>query len=515
MDLRHKRGWMAAALVLVVVVLLAGCSGQEPAGGGNKDAAAGGGGGEQKEASANKPELKFLKVYTNIDYNHYPVADYIEEASGYAIQYDALPQEHASEKLNLIMASGSNYDLVDATNAQDFFTFAENGALTDLTPLIDEFGPHIREAISDESFASASVDGKIYGIPTLNISYVRTGLLIRTDWLEQVGLPMPQTLDEFTAVLRAFREQDPGGNGAQNIPFTMSGTPLIDNVAGAFGLFVDGGAQWSEVDGELVHAANHPALPDYLQYVRMLYEEGLLDAEFATNKGSTAAEKFTSGRAGVLVAGWSSIPGYDEALQKVQPDATYQFLLPMEGADGQKGFLKHGGINKITFVPKSAAHPEDAVKAVNALLEPETFKEMFIGTEGETYTVEDGAYLPIEPAFFDQRGSSNAFVIGMDEDVFETYWQARLRKNQAMYDNYRIVNEVPEEQRVFNPLAFAPYLPQLAASNNQLNSVVRDALIQMVVDGVTDKGIADMQSAWKAAGGEAVAAEINEWYTSR
>ncbi|WP_168120230.1 extracellular solute-binding protein [Paenibacillus sp. HB172176] len=511
-----RRNWISAVLVLMLAmaVMAAGCSNGNDSntnsGGKNGNATgatSNASGGKQEE----KPTLKLLRVYMAVDYNTYPVNTFLEEKTDYKLQNDMLPQEKPSDKLNLIMASGSDYDLVDAQNKQDFFNLAQNGALTDLTPLIDEYGPNIKEAISQESLDGASLDGKIYGIPTLNVSYVRSGLLIRTDWLEKVGKKMPTTLDEFVDVLKAFKDQDPGGNGKNNIALTMDSTGLLDNVMGAFGIY----GHWNDMGDSVLSIANHPQLKAYATFMRKLYDEGLLDNEFATNKSATSAEKFTSGRAGVILAGWSSIPGFDEALKKNAPNATYEFIPPMQGPDGQSGLTKIGGFNKITFIPKSSKHAEDAIKLVNAMLEKDTFKELFIGEEGVTYKVEDGNYMPIAPAFFDERGNANSFVIGMDEANFVTYWQARLQKSKPMFDNYLIINNIPEEQIHQDPLSFSPYLPQYSNDSANLASAVTENLIKMIVDGVTDDAIADLQKAWKAAGGEAVSKEINDWFSSK
>lgn len=522
MLLGRKSFLLAMVLVLFMFAVLAGCGGgnaNEPAAKPADEKAAGSATNtntskEDPPKEEPKPALKYLKGYGNFDFNNYPVGTFIGDATGYKVQYDVLPQEQASEKLNLVMASGADYDLVDSA-IQDFFTFAENGALLDLTSLIEQYGPNIQRAIKPESLASTSVDGKIYGIPTQNVSYVKAGLLVRTDWLDKVGLSMPATLDEFTAMLQAFKDKDPGGNGAQNIPLTIAGSPLIDNVSGAFGLYADAGTQWSEVDGGLVNVANHPGLKDYTTYLRTLYQQGLLDKEFATNKAATAAEKFTSGRAGVLLSNWSSIPGYDEAIKKNFPDASYAFIPPLAGENGAKGFLKIGGLNKVTFVPKMAKNPEHAIRLIDALLDEHVFKDLYIGKEGETFKMDNGTYLPIEPAFFDQRGYSNNFVIGVDEYNFADYWQARLRKSDAMYENFKIINSVPEADQHMYPLAFAPYMPLFAEKNNQLNNIVSDNLIQMIVDGVSDDSVAKLQNAWNAAGGEAVTKEVNDWFSSK
>ncbi|WP_068782999.1 extracellular solute-binding protein [Paenibacillus phocaensis] len=499
----RKKGFAAAVMLLLVFsVLLAGCGGGGGGGGNNEGGNA---------AAEDKPTLKLLRTYMADDYNSYPVNQFLEEATGYKLQNDMLPQENPDDKLNLIMASNSDYDLVDAMNKQVYFNFAQNGALTDLTPLIDQYGPNIKKAISPKSFAGVTVDGKIYGIPTLNVSYVRAGLLIRTDWLEKVGKQMPTTLDEFVDVLKAFKDQDPGGNGANNIPMTIDAIGMLDNLTGAYGIF----GSWTDVDGKLVNVVDHPGLKDYITFIRDLYDQGLIDKEFATNKSATAAEKFTSGRAGIYLTIWSSIPSFDEALQKNVPGATYQFIPPLKGPNGQSGFTEIGGFNKITFVPKSAKHPEDAIKLVNAMLDPNTFKEMFIGKEGETYTMENGNYMPIDPAFFEDRAQSNGFVIGMDEANFVQYWQARLQKSKPMFDNYKIINSVPRDQIHMDPLAFVSYLPKYSANSVKLDTLVNDGLIKMIVDGVSDNAIADLQKAWRDAGGQDVQKEVNDWYASQ
>ncbi|WP_040718829.1 extracellular solute-binding protein [Paenibacillus daejeonensis] len=507
-----RRKWQAAMITLILTTtsVLAACSGQnDPAA--TKSVAESSAPAGSEETSEKKPTLKALRNYMQDDYNQYPVNRYVEEKTGYKVNNDMLPQEKPSDKLNLIMASGTDYDFIDAMNKQDFFNFAQNGALTDLTPLIEEYGLNIKQAISEESLSGATVDGKIYGIPTLNVSYVSSGLLIRTDWLEKVGKEMPTTLDEFMDVLQAFKDQDPGGNGKNNIPFTMDSSGLIDNIMGAFGIY----GHWNVRDGKIENVTSHPNLKNYTTFIRSLYEQGLLDKEFATNKSATSAEKFTSGRAGVLWTRWSSIPGYDEALKKNVPDAAYQFIPPMTGPNGLSGFAEVGGFNKITFVPKSSKHAEDVVKMINALLEPEVFKGLFIGEEGVDYQVDHGNYIPIEPSFTNTRGQANNFVIGMDEANFVTYWQARLQKSKPMFDNFKIVNNIPKEQVHQDPLAFSPFLPKYSASSDKLGTAVNDNLIKMIVDGVSDEGIASMQRAWVGAGGEEVLQEINDWYVNK
>ena len=55
-------------------------------------------------------------------------------------------------------------------------------------------------------------ENRIYVIPQV-LEYGRNGAMIRQDWLDNLGLEMPTTQEAFVEVLRAFKNDDPNGNG--------------------------------------------------------------------------------------------------------------------------------------------------------------------------------------------------------------------------------------------------------------------------------------------------------------
>ena len=131
----------------------------------------------------------------------------------------------------------------------------------------------------------------------LKVSGSATMLVVRTDLLEKIGISKtPETLDEFADMLREIKNADVDGNGMQNVPLTLTATAEIPGLYGAFGIT----HTWNEVNGKLVNRFVDPRYKDYLLYVKSLYDEGLLDKEFPTNKNNTVQEKFTSGRAAVM-----------------------------------------------------------------------------------------------------------------------------------------------------------------------------------------------------------------------
>ncbi|CAM3191846.1 extracellular solute-binding protein [Paenibacillus lupini] len=466
------------------------------------------------DSNANLPTLKRLDVFQGEDYANYPVAKLLEEKTGYKVQYDMLPQDNPAQKLNLLMASGEPYDIVTSYIDMALYSdYAKKGALIDLTPLIDQFGPNIKTAISQQSMDALKVDGKLYGIPNIITYPVGTGILIRTDWLDKVGMKMPTTTDEFQAVLQAFKDKDPGGNGSQDVPFTIKGDlPMIDDLVGAFGM----PNPWNDVDGQLVPRVLDPSFPDYANYVAGLYAGGLLDKEFVVNKDATAKEKFSSGKAGAIAIHWADIPGVSDALTKAVPDAKFTYLPALKGPNGKSGFGANKGFDRLSFIPKSAKNPEDAIKWINASLESNTFKELAIGVEGTHYTVDNGAYMPILPIFNDERNLANNYMVGTDEANYPQYWQARVHKNPVMFEAFDTLNnKTADSDKILNELSVAPYLENYSKNNLKLETMSGDYTVKLIAGGEKIDGLADFQKKFNAEGGEASAKEVNAWYTSK
>ena len=96
------------------------------------------------ETTKTKPVLKELLLYNKIDYNTMQLAKDLATKSGYAVKYDMLPATGDVDKLNLLMSSGADYDIINLNSPGDIDRYIKSGLLTDLTPLIEEYGPNIK-----------------------------------------------------------------------------------------------------------------------------------------------------------------------------------------------------------------------------------------------------------------------------------------------------------------------------------------------------------------------------------
>lgn len=502
-----QRKWLSVLLSVALMLGLAACN---TGGGQQGDTSTAPG----QEANATKPKLKVLYPSQPEDYNTYPVAAVLEERTGYKVQYDMLPADNPQDKLNIVIASGEEYDAiaVRGTSADKalFADYAVRGALTDLTPLIDEYGPNIKKALSEVTLDALTIDGKIYGIGNRTMEFVGGGLLIRQDWLDQLGLPLPTTVDEFVYVLEQFQEKDPGGNGGQNIPFSILGTdPFPANISGAFGLT----NAWNEVDGELLPRALAPTLEDYVAFMNDLFQRKLLDNDFVINKVANLKEKLTNGQAGVIPTTWAEVTPLVEAIKKNHPEAKLAFIPTLQGADGQMGLSAASGFDRITMIPKSAKHKEDIIKWIDAMLEEETFKLVVLGEEGKHYTYENEAYVPINPIFTDERNRANNFLIGLDEEKYPIYWQARVRKDPVMFEAYEFLNmKQPEEAAQRDALRLAPYLPEFSKNSQSLDTLSNDTMVNLIFGSTSAGSLESFRQRFNAEGGEATVQEVNNWY---
>lgn len=523
-----NRKWIVSvlALLLAVSVVAAGCGGKNEAQNAGSNASTEPPASSSASASASsdvketpKPNLKALLTYTaNTDLNTYPVAKMLEEKTGYKVSYDMLPADKPEDKLNLIMASGEAYDYINTAGSSVFRSlfveYARRGALVDLTPLIDQYGDNIKAVMSQTTLDALRVDNKIYAIPSPTISVVNNTLAIRQDWLDQLGLKLPTTTDEFVAVLKAFKEKAPGGAGT--IPFSVDGSNADTmgintvNLIGAFGM-PNG---WNETGGKLVPRPLGPSFKAYLEFAVSLYRDGLLDKEFAVNKRENLKEKFTSGKVGVIPMNWAEVPGITDALVKNQPDAKIAFIQPLKGPDGKAGLGRTAGFDSLTYVPKSSKNPEDAVKWINAKLDKDIHKNLSIGEEGVDFTEKDGAYIPILPKFNEDRNWASKYMSGYDEKLYPVYWQARVRKDDRLFAAYANMNtEIADELKIPDLMGYIPPTLTTYSQNNQkLITMINDFMIKAII---TDGGIGGLDAfiqQYNTSGGADSVNEVDGWY---
>ncbi|WP_080833527.1 extracellular solute-binding protein [Cohnella massiliensis] len=491
--------------VPVLAVAVAACGGNEPEGQGAGSSSPSASGGASSPSS--KPELRVLMQYSAFDPNQEYTAKVITEKTGYPVNYEMLPAENADEALNLLVLNEEPYDVMKL-NAAQFYNLASSGALEPLDDLVQQLGPNIRQAIAPASWESAKIDGKIYGIPETGAGIaISEELVVRQDWLDELGLSMPTNTDELYEVLKAFKEKK------NVIPLTGSKdaiSSLLGDIAATFGVTTD----WTDVNGTLVHQVETQGMRDFLTYMNKLYSEGLLDIELPLNTNAKAIEKFSGGQAAMFKIAWYNSPATINALTENFPDARVSLVPFLKDKEGKATVYAQSGTTWYAVVPKFAKNKEDAIKFLDAKLQKDVFIELAIGKEGVHHEVKDGAYYPILPAFNDDLNNASAFMTGVDETNYPAYWQARVRKDPILQSYFEKIQANAEGLIVTDPLALAPPIPEVAKNKLNLMQLQLDYMINFIAGTEPMSNYDAFLERWREQGGAEMTEGANNWYKS-
>lgn len=497
--MRKKSALLAALLGLTMVV--SGCGG-----GGAKPESPGAAPTEPPKTEEGSKDIVMLMQYGLFDPAKELTAKYINEKTGYNVKYEMLPAENADEKLNLLVANKENIDVMKLNSAQ-FFNLATSGALEPIDELVAAHGSNINKAIKPDSWGSATIDGKKYAIPETGAGVsIGEGLVVRQDWMDELGLKTPTTPDELYNVLKTIKEK-------KNItPMTGSKDALFGDfgVAAAHGVLTD----WKEVDGKLMHRAELPEMKEYLAFMNKLYKEGLVDAELPINTAQKAIEKFTSGKAAVYKLAWWNAGTAIAALEKNFPDAKVSVIPFLKGKDGKAIVGVDTKTSWFIAIPKASKNKEEAMKFLNAKLEPETFKGIAIGEEGVHHELKDDKYYPILPKFNDELGNASAFITGVDEEKYPIYWQARVRKDPVLQSYFETYLKNAEGLVVLDPLSKAPPIDAVAKNTLKLRKLLDDNILKFISGSEPLENYDAFLEQWRAEGGADMVKEANEWYQS-
>ena len=464
------------------------------------------------ETTKAKPVLKELLLYNKIDYNTMQLAKDLSAKSGYTVKYDMLPATGAVDKLNLLMSSGADYDIINLNSPGDIDRYIKSGLLTDLTPLIEQYGPNIKESMTQRTLDRTMVDNKKYVVSSMGVYYNWDGPAFRTDLVEKMKTKIPTTTEEFKTFLQLVKDTDPAGVGKdKNLVWTIKG-PKNYVVMGAFGL----AQQYVAENGKVVDKYAGQEMKDYLAYMADLYKNGLIDKEFAVSGGSSFMEKFTQGRSVVATLEWGE-SGYKTALEtikKTSPNVKIDYMTSLKGKDGKQGITWDEGVPEGTvFIPKTSKNAVEAIKYINWTLEKSNNLYLNLGTEGVDYkNVATGGYEPIQPAYEEDRAVSILFNLGgREQDVKKEIFNARLGRKPMQKEAYLKINTIPEKQKVM-PILFNKAIDAKTKNAAKLDKMISDEMTKVIMGGATVASWGDFYKTVLSQGGDDILKEMNVEY---
>lgn len=211
----------------------------------------------------------------------------MEERTNIHWDISTASQAELSEKRGLSFNSGEYYDVYikSGISATEAFQYGSQGILIPLNDLIDQYMPNLKALLDEQDLWNqiTSADGNIYALPQLNGQELAApAVYINQKWLDNLGMKLPTTQDEFLDVLRAFVKDDPNGDGANDEYGIYCPSGAVEYTLPLFGVAMDYSTYSMYDNGNAVFVPTSDVYHDFLAFWAQAYTEKLINQDCFT-----------------------------------------------------------------------------------------------------------------------------------------------------------------------------------------------------------------------------------------
>jgi putative aldouronate transport system substrate-binding protein len=552
MNARKRVLPMALAAFGTAALLLSGC-------GGNKEKA----GADQKDninLSGTMPIIKDPSKFPKMKMTVVVPADRIlptgqlkmiqklRDITGVEFDWQDIPTDGSGEKINLMLASGQTLPDAFWNNISGVMIaqYMDQDVFLPTEDLIDKYMPRLKaiyEKHPEYKAAATAPDGHMYGFPYIEemkgLVLTPGPFIINTEWLAKTGKAMPKTVDEFTDVLRAFRDAgDLNGNGKDDeIPYALDFTchdtfgsyNTFHQFTGAFGQadsYCNGyniADHMRVINDKIVFTAMDTAYRETAKYFNMLKRENLLDIDSFSPGPSAGQPLFVNKIKGSdAVVGVMGLWAPANEITDVNVRAQYKAIPRMTGPRGKTGYaLNFSEMQDTSMVTitTDCKYPEVIAAFVDQCFEPEISITLNWGAEGYIYEKgndgklhfrldENNDIALIEPykTFGEMRNNttpargSMAVLNEYYDTVTDYTWDAiDLLEGQIVNGKYEVLAEYTPVPKMILSSAEQTRISQIQPV---ISDIVQRYTIQWVLDGTAETTWDAYLAELKAAGVE-------------
>ncbi len=314
------------------------------------------------------------------------------------LQFITCPRADETNRLNVWMASGQAPDISITYDRNLVYNYYESGGLAELTEALDTYGQNLKDFLGEEVLKKGQYFGKQYAILARRVHNAKFATYMRKDWLDKLGLPIPQTRDEFYNALVEFKTKNPG-NTANVVPFSVTRDIIwiCNTLLESFRTDKSERTRFLVKDPLMQIAA--PGMKEGFTLLNKMYNEGLMSMEFPLDvDGKMSDAEFMRGEVGAISGNFDfplrNVPGLMAGLKQTVPDAELVVVDPFKDKDGvtTKQVYDPAGIRII--VPKTSKRVNEAIQYLNWMSNKDVLTFLQCGEEGWGYEMQDG--LPIK-----------------------------------------------------------------------------------------------------------------------
>ena len=331
-----------------------------------------------------------------------PTLQVIADEVGVTVDWTVVSGMEMFTQFNLMAAGGDYCDMIEAAvecYSGGAIGALDDGVLTDLTDYIEENAPDYLEAHESRGSGKDILTGDgryacLWGC--YNLPEVSQGYVIRQDWLDELGLEVPTTYDEWFDVLSAFKDKYGCSNAflmddtCQDDQHTPAGFGTPGYKSNMFG----SGSDLYQVDGVVKTSFLEEGYRDYLREMHRWFEAGLFSADFPTISSRPNDDNrvalINNGGAGIWAVGASNVTiQQDEIVGGAKltgiPD-------PLSDNVDFNHFSSAMTVNSQCDVAISSTceNIEACLQYLNYYFTDEGIRYYNYGVEGQTYNMVDG-----------------------------------------------------------------------------------------------------------------------------
>ena len=441
------------------------------------------------------------------------VEEALEEYTGIDIEFNWVPDASKEERINAALSSDTLTDIVSLTQIANTTVRQAlgSGMFWDVEPYLSEFEnlSNIEQGTLDVS----RINGKIYGVP-FQKPIARYGTIVRKDWLDNLGLEVPHTLEDLQEVARAFTEDDPDGNGLDDttgfVERAESFAVGFRNLTGYFG--ADNMFHLND-DGEIIPSFMQPEYKEAMEYYRNIYQNGWMNSDFAVMPKNDQKDYIATGKGGIVFSGLFDANNYQMAAVGTPQEEVMEWAIinDMTYGDVDRRVLSdtNGGMGGWLAIPKSNVETEDDLRVVlqfiNDLMDIEPYTLMTHGVEGVHYEMLDGdVYSRLDDTLWQQE--VQPFAGSRPSELVTTFKVESELSNEA--------NEKIAENAEFAVINIAQALDSEAYTSQWSSLVegIEDAYYQYMMGDIEMEGFDAAVDTFLQNGGQTVIDEYTAAY---
>ncbi len=455
-----------------------------------------------------------------IDFNNMWFYKELEDKTNIHINFEEVKESDWNTKINLMFASGDLSDIVLRGSLDVEEYGVSQGLLVPLDEYLPLYMPNYYQRLTTYGpfYGNRASDGKIYSVGFHISQNVNANghWFINQEWLNELNLPMPATIEELTDTLRAFKRADP-----DRVPYQATFNDTNNGIYNAFSFF---GVPLNyesylfiKPDESVQLAAYEPGFRQCLEWLHLLYSEGLMDKECISQNANVWSTKINKESTGLFTYWRLQNTALSQELV-----SQFSLMLPVS-YNGVKPQVS-ATLERIEFgaaLTVANSHIPETLRWLDTQFETETMMVSQNGKLGDTLILNPGgkyevAYVPGDKILYQSVPIICGQFFGPKGYYEEVYKKAAHRLEKEGYCA-RYTEAGVMEYKSFQ------YLTDIAVMDADKNTRARrlyqdidtlmtESITRFVVSGVTDESYAVFMASLENAGAKEYMALYQQAY---